>query len=71
MEETVIKFIMDHVPYASVILMGLGSLVCLSQVVVLLTPGKADDEAYSKLMGVPILGGFLKALLAFAPIQKK
>lgn len=49
----------------------LGVLVVAGQAIVLLTPSKADDEAWEKIKQVPVLGSLISALANFAPIQKK
>lgn len=58
-------------PIVPVVLAGLGGLVVIGQVYVAVTPSKSDDGALAKLEGIPVLGGLLKALASFAPIQKK
>jgi hypothetical protein len=58
-------------PAVQVSLAALGGLVVLGQAIVILTPSKADDEAVSKIEAMPIVGPVVKALAAFAPIQKK
>lgn len=59
------------VPVLGLVLSALGALVVVGQVVVVLTPSQSDDEAVAKVFQVPVLGSLLKALAAFAPIQKK
>ncbi len=71
MESTVIAFLAGLHPLAPVVLAVIGLLVVAGQAYVLLTPGTADDAFYAKLEAIPVLGGFLKALAAFAPIQRK
>lgn len=58
-------------PLVALILMALGAVVVLAQVIIPLTPSTADDEAWAKILNVPILGKILLAFVAFAPIQKK
>lgn len=48
----------------------LGSLVVAGAIVVALTPSKSDDQKLEKLLAYPFIGGLLKALMAFSPIQK-
>lgn len=40
----------------------LGTLVVLGQVVVAMTPSKADDAAWEKIKAVPFLGPIIAAL---------
>lgn len=71
MEAQILSALAALNPFVALALASLGALVVIGQVVVVLTPSKSDDEAFEKIMGIPILGGFLRALAAFAPIQKK
>ena len=63
--------LLDKIPYLGVVLMGLGGLVVIGQAVVIITPSKADDEAWAKIERMPVLGMVLKVLASFAPIQKR
>ena len=63
--------LIEKSPLAAAIALVLGTLVVLGQVVVPLTPSTKDDDAWAKLLAVPVLGKVLLALVAFAPIQKK
>jgi hypothetical protein len=58
-------------PVVVLILQILGILVIAGQAVVVLTPSKADDEAWEKIKGIPVLGALVSALSNFAPIQRK
>jgi len=58
-------------PYVAPVLLILGSLVVLGQTYILASPSIDDDAWYAKLEATPILGSMLKALAAFAPIQRK
>ena len=58
-------------PAVPVVLSVLGSLIVIAQVVVVLTPSKADDEAWDKIKGLPIIGVIISKLADLAPIQKK
>jgi hypothetical protein len=58
--------------WIGVILASLGGLVVIAQGVVAITPSLEDDAWLdSKVLSMPVLGGFLKALAKMAPIQKK
>lgn len=70
-EIAIIQYLAALAPWVGYILMGLGGAVVVGQAVVALTPSQADDAVMSKILNVPILGGILTALAAFAPIQKK
>lgn len=70
-EAELLAMLVGAVPKARIALEVLGGLVVIGQVVVVMTPSKKDDEAMAKAFQVPILGGILKAVCAFAPIQKK
>ena len=67
----IIAFLAGLHPIVPFVLMGLGSVVVIGQAVVVVTPSPDDDAWLAKVYNVPILGPFLKALAAFAPIQKK
>lgn len=74
MDDSIVQFVIGLVqklPMASLILGVLGTLVVVGQIVVALTPSKADDAAWAKIEGIPLIGAALKALSAFAVIQKK
>lgn len=58
-------------PAIPVVLAVLGSLVLLGQAYVAITPSQDDDAWFAKLEAVPVLGTLLKALKAFAPVQRK
>lgn len=68
---SVINFLVGLSPVALLVASILGTLVVLGQAIVLLTPSKSDDEAWAKLMAIPVLGPVLSALANFAVIQKK
>jgi hypothetical protein len=61
--DVILDLIVKQFPAISGILIVLGSLVVLGQIVV--------NEAYDKVMGIPIVGLLLKALTKFSIIQKK
>lgn len=69
--EQLILDLLNKIPGALIVLPILGSLVVLGQVVVALTPSKADDAAWEKIKAVPVLGLILSIIANFAPIQKK
>ena len=69
--EAIIAMLIKQFPALSGVLMILGSLVVLGQVVVILTPSKSDEEAYNKIMGMPIVGTLLTVISKFSIIQKK
>lgn len=66
-----VNSIISQFPIVGHVLMGLGGLVVLGQVIVAITPSKSDDAFLAKLQEKPIIGHLLKALMSFAPIQKK
>ena len=66
-----IQMLVGKYAVASLVVMVLGTLLVVGQAVVMLTPSKKDDEAWAKIMAVPVLGPVLSALCNFAPIQKK
>lgn len=67
----ILNLIIGAVPAARYVLMALGGLVVLGQVYVALTPNQDDDAWFAKLENVTILGAFIRAIKAFAPIQRK
>lgn len=69
--DTVIQFLVVQFPVLGLILAGLGALVVTGQAIVLITPSKADDAAWEKLKGIPLVGQIVSVLVNFAPIQKK
>lgn len=71
MEQALLQMLAEKYPVLLMVFAGLGGLVVVGQVVVAITPSKNDDAFMAKLEEVPVLGSFLKALKAFAPIQKK
>jgi len=71
MELSIISGLVAQFPWLASVAMILGSLVVIGQIVVSLTPSKADDEAWAKIMNIPLLGAVLQALTNFAVIQKK
>lgn len=58
-------------PLVPVVLSVLGSLVVAGQAYVAITPSPNDDNWLANLESKPLLGDFLRAVRAFAPIQKK
>jgi amino acid permease len=71
MELQALEYVMAQYPVVGKLLMLLGCFVVLGQVWVAATPDPSDNEKFEKLYGLPIIGGFIKALASFAPIQKK
>jgi hypothetical protein len=66
-----LTYLSTNFPVVGEILIYLGVLVITGQTVVAVTPSKSDDEWMKKLEEKKILGPLVKALGAFAPIQKK
>lgn len=71
LESALLSMLVENVPGSAAVLVFLGLFVVVGQALVLLTPTKKDDAVMEKLHGLPLLGGLLKALEAFAPLQKK
>lgn len=72
MESELLKSVVSFLgPWGSLALLVLGTLVVIGQVVVGLTATKADDLVMQKIFDLPLIGGFVKAIASFAPIQKK
>lgn len=72
MEDQLLQMLLGLVgPWGVLVASGLGMLVVVGGAVVALTPSTSDDAAWAKLHSVPVLGGLLKALAAFSPVQKK
>ncbi len=74
MEEQVLAIVNKLVglsPVVALIFGILGTLVVVAQIVVGLTPSKADDDAWDKIKKIPVLGYLLSILTNFAVIQKK
>jgi len=69
--EQILVFLVGLHPAIPVVLAALGGLVVLGQAYVIMTPTKEDDAWFAKLETVPVLGQLLKALTAFAPVQRK
>lgn len=69
--EPFLEILADLHPAVPVVLSALGSLVIIGQAYVAVTPTQTDDAWFSKLETTPVLGTLLKALKAFAPIQRK
>lgn len=69
--ESILNMLIKNVPALSGVLVVLGSLVVLGQIVVVLTPSKKDEEAYDKLMAIPIVGTLVNIITKFSVIQKK
>lgn len=67
MEIDLLKSLAVSWPLLSTILTVLGGISVVGKLVIVMTPTKADDEAWSKLESLPIVGGFFKALAYFAP----
>jgi hypothetical protein len=66
-----LQFVVVKFPVFLSVFAVLGSMVVIGQVIVAATPNKADDEAWAKLQGFPVIGKLLLALTNFAVIQKK
>lgn len=66
-----LQMLVGAVPAVLIVLQILGALLVIGQVVVVLTPTKADDQAWDKIKAVPLLGSLISALVEFAPLQKK
>lgn len=58
-------------PSIPMLLAALGGLVVLGQAYVAITPTQDDDAWFAKLESAPLLGPLLKAVKAFAPVQRK
>ena len=71
MELSLIAYLSSLNPWVALVLGLLGAVVVVAQVVVALTPSKADDATWEKIKAMPVLGGILSALASLAPIQKK
>lgn len=67
----ILNLIIGVMPAARYVLMALGGLVVAGQVYVALTPSQDDDAWFAKLEAIPVLGALIKAVKAFAPIQRK
>lgn len=70
-ESQILLWLSSLIPHGQLILSILGGLVVIGQVVVVLSPSTKDDEAWEKIKAFPVIGPFLSALAAFAPIHKK
>lgn len=68
---SLLKDVADKFPLVAIILGALGCLVIVAQAVVVMTPSRKDDELLDAVQKNSIGGLLLKALVAFAPIQKK
>jgi len=68
---SLLKEVADKFPIVALVLGVLGCLVIVAQAVVIMTPSKKDDEMLDAVQKSSIGGLLLKALVAFAPIQKK
>ncbi len=53
------------------VLTFLGCLVVLGQSYVAITPNKKDDAWFARLEEIPMIGEILRALVSFAPVQRK
>ena len=72
MEEQVLDLALKYLGSTGMMIaMMLGTLVIVAQAVVVMTPSHKDDEAWEKILNIPVLGNLLKALSKLAPIQKK
>jgi hypothetical protein len=71
MELAFLQMLASKAPGVATAFVVLGTLVVLGQIIVQLTPSKADDAAWEKIKGVPFLGNLIVALTSFAVIQKK
>jgi len=68
---SLLKEVADKFPIVALVLGALGCLVIVAQAVVIMTPSKSDDLVLENIQKSSIGGLLLKALIAFAPIQKK
>jgi len=66
----VLEFLNQYPTVAAVVL-AIATLVVAGQAYVGATPTEKDDAWFAKLEANAILGPILKALKAFAPIQRK
>ena len=71
MEATLLGFLYGLHPYAALGLALTGTAVVVAQAYVALTPTKSDDAWYAKVEALPVVGGFVRALVTFAPVQRK
>ena len=69
--DTMFSLLVAAHPAVGVILSGLGSLVILGQTYVAMTPTQSDDAWFARLESSAIVGPILRAVVAFAPIQRK
>lgn len=69
--EAMLAMLVGLHPSVPVVLAALGGLVVLGQAYVAITPSQDDDAWYARLEEKAIIGSLLKALKAFAPIQRK
>jgi hypothetical protein len=69
--QPIIDFLLTLSPSVSYILMALGTLVTLGLLVDSLVPDEKDKGFMSKILGIPLLGDFLKFLTRFSPLNIK
>lgn len=67
----ILMLLVAKFPSVALILAALGALVVFAQAIVLISPSKSDDAVLDKIMAVPVVGALVKALVSFAPIQRK
>lgn len=69
--ENMLAAVVGKFPIVAYVLMVLGTIVVLAQVYVAMTPRKDDDAFVAKLESMPVIGHLLRALVKFAPFQRK
>lgn len=69
--EAMLSMLVGMHPAMAVALAALGALVVVGQAYVAITPSQDDDAWYGRLEEKPVVGALLKAVKAFAPIQRK
>lgn len=69
--EAMLSMLVGMHPAMAIVLAALGALVVVGQAYVAITPSQDDDAWYAKLEEKPVVGALLKAVKAFAPIQRK
>lgn len=58
-------------PIAALLISILGTLLVVASAIIAVTPPKTDDDWWSRLHGVPLLGAVLGALERFSLIRRK
>ena len=65
-----LTFLQGLSPYATYVLMALGSLVVIASIYVKLTPNPKDDEFLAQLEAKPFIGDLLRALVRFSVVAR-